>query len=50
MEKHPAGLVEESTYRKETYFYSGESLHAGNHQGTYFPVSGEVVPILPMKR
>ena len=45
MEKHPAGLVEESTYRKETYFYSGESLHTGKPSGTYFPVSGEVVPI-----
>ena len=35
--KHPAGLVEESTYRKETYFYSGESLHAGKPSGNVFP-------------
>ncbi len=39
--KHPAGLVEESTYRKETYFYSEKAFMQENHQGTYFPVSGE---------
>ena len=46
MEKHPAGLVEESTYGKRPIPIPEKAFIAGKPSWEpYFPVSGEVVPI-----